>query len=128
MKIKIVLILIVLVLECKESVLQDVDGVKHYTIESVKRSGGQFSSIRKEKLDELLNSFYETMSSSLKFERKRIILFDVFKNNTNYIWYAGDRERGGFFRFISDTEIEKIEYQKIQKSTIKNELQLLRNQ
>ncbi|EZH75257.1 hypothetical protein ATO12_00335 [Aquimarina atlantica] len=127
MKIKISLIFTVLILifGCKESVSQNATTNERYTITKTKNDGGKFSSLERNELDELLDSFYRETSKNLDIEKKSILLFDVFKNNTNYIWYAADQKTDSFFRFISDLKIEKVNFEEIEKSIIKKELNSL---
>ncbi|MBQ4804536.1 hypothetical protein J8L88_16870 [Aquimarina sp. MMG015] len=127
MKIKISLIFTVLILifGCKESVSQNATTNEQYTIAKTKSDGGKFSSLERDELDELLDSFYKETSKNLDMEKKRILLFDVFENNTNYIWYAADQKTDSFFRFISDLKIEKVNFEKIEKSIIKKKLNSL---
>ncbi|WP_299315269.1 hypothetical protein [uncultured Aquimarina sp.] len=127
MKIKIPLIITVLILifGCKESVSQNATTNEKYTITKTKSDGGKLSSLQRNESDGLLGSFYRETSKNLNIEKKRILLFDVFENNTNYIWYAADQKTDSFFRFISDLKIEKVDFEKIEKSIIKEELNSL---
>ncbi len=127
MRIKISLIfsIMILILGCKESVSQRTVSVKDYTVDRTKNDGGQFSRIQQSDLNKLLDTLYKETSKNLKTEKKKILLFDIFSNKTNYIWYISDQETNSFFRFISDLKFENIQYQKIQKSIIKNELTFL---
>jgi len=54
---------------CKESVLRNTTTNERYTIIKTKNDGGKFSSLERNKLDELLDSFYRETSKNLDIEK-----------------------------------------------------------
>ncbi|GAA4275964.1 hypothetical protein GCM10022259_06880 [Aquimarina mytili] len=75
-----------------------------------------------------MDSFFKETSTCIDGKSVDIVLLDVFKNKTNYVWYASNRKTASFFRFISDLDLKNVRCEKIEKSIIKNELESLKSE
>ena len=118
---------LVIAFGCKNSnSMREKTAVK-FTVQNTISAGGKYSTVNRDEHNKMTDRLFEIIASNLNIEKNKIMTFDLFQNDTNYIWHAANNQTGIYYRFISDKTFKNIDFNQIKTSEIKSELQILNN-
>ena len=126
-KLLVCLTIVFLLISCKNTGLTVENRQTDYTIENTIRAGGNYRLTDAANQKDLTPSLFSIASTKLNVDLKELAVFDLFENNTNYVWHMSNIKTGEYFRFICDKEFRTIVFNELIKSEIREELKLLNN-
>ena len=122
-----VVVIITILIGCKTHQVESIQSSNQMTLSESMKIGGDYNLTSKFTQKNLTPELFAISSDELKLESNQILIFDLFSNNTNYIWHVSEISSSKFYRFISDINFENTDYQKLKTSEIKEELEMLKN-